>query len=85
MNIFDNGRIERPIIRFETFLLDNNSLNNNDQGFTKYSEDGVEVWQQVGNGGVTATYIGSAVVPSGEMGGLTPGSLGGIKVTHLIR
>lgn len=85
MNIFANGRIERPIIRFEAFVLDNNSLDNNDRGYTKFSEDGAEVWQQVGNGGVTATYIGSVVVPSGQMGGLNSGNLGGIRVTQLVR
>ena|GEM_PF-364558 len=85
VNIFANGRIDRPIIRFEAFLLDENSLDDNDQGYTKYSEGGAEVWEKVGNGGVTATYIGSAVVPSGEMGGLNSRNLGGVKVIRLIR
>lgn len=85
MNIFNNGRIQRPILRFEAFVLDDNSLNDNDSGYTKFSEGGAEVWKQVGNGGVTATYIGSYVAPSGGMGGLNSGSLSRIKVTQLVR
>jgi len=85
IDIFDNGRIERPIIRFEAFILDDNSLDLNQRGFTKYSVGGAEEMTKVGLGGVTATYISGYMAPSGTAGGLTGGNLGGVKVVHLIR
>ncbi|MBU1486652.1 hypothetical protein KKH56_01170 [bacterium] len=85
MDIFDNGRIERPIICFEAFILDDNSLDLNQRGFTKYGVGEAEEMTKVGLGGVTATYIGSYVAPSGTAGGLTGGNLGGVKVVPLIR
>ena len=85
IDIFDNGRIDRPVIRFEAFVLDDDSLDNNQQGYTQYSEGGAEVLETVGNGGITATYIGNYVAPSGQMGGLNPGNPGGIKVMQLVR
>ncbi|MBU0723308.1 hypothetical protein KKH46_03855, partial [Patescibacteria group bacterium] len=79
MNIDQNGKYEIPILRFEAFLLDENSFDKNQEVLV----DGVI--QPVGNGGVTGIYLGSYMAPSGTAGGLTGGNLGGVKVVHLIR